>query len=225
MLFLAVFCGFLAEYQLEHKIEKDREKQFMLSFLQDLKADTGFVNELNPFRLETEDFSSMLASILSSKTYLKDGFSVYKIVRYTSRRRFFYSADGTLQQLKYSGGLRLVGNQQVADSIKSYDVFYRNILQLQELEQTQLQHYRELVSKLFDANIVKETIANDERLNDSIRSINPQLLQNDPVLLNELVYMIGFKRANSLQIYHDLEILRKKAENLIELIKVNYKFN
>jgi hypothetical protein len=27
MLFLAVFCGFLAEYQLEHKIEKNREKQ------------------------------------------------------------------------------------------------------------------------------------------------------------------------------------------------------
>ena len=27
MLFLAVFCGFLAEYQLEHIIEKDREKQ------------------------------------------------------------------------------------------------------------------------------------------------------------------------------------------------------
>jgi hypothetical protein len=25
MLFLAVFCGFLAEYQLEHKIERDRE--------------------------------------------------------------------------------------------------------------------------------------------------------------------------------------------------------
>ena len=29
MLFLAVFCGFLAEYQLEHKIEKDREKQYI----------------------------------------------------------------------------------------------------------------------------------------------------------------------------------------------------
>ena len=27
MLFLAVFCGFLAEYQLEHKIEKNRERQ------------------------------------------------------------------------------------------------------------------------------------------------------------------------------------------------------
>ena len=31
MLFLAVFCGILAEYQLEHTIEKDREKQYIRS--------------------------------------------------------------------------------------------------------------------------------------------------------------------------------------------------
>jgi hypothetical protein len=31
MLFLAVFCGFLAEYQLEHVIENNREKQFIRS--------------------------------------------------------------------------------------------------------------------------------------------------------------------------------------------------
>ena len=29
MLFLAVFCGFFAEYQLEHKIEKDRAKELL----------------------------------------------------------------------------------------------------------------------------------------------------------------------------------------------------
>lgn len=40
MLFLAVFCGFLAEYQLEHLIEKNREKQYMSSFIHDLKNDT-----------------------------------------------------------------------------------------------------------------------------------------------------------------------------------------
>src|SRR6185369_2188259 len=37
MLFLAVFCGFLAEYQLEHKIEKDREVQYIRSLYEDLK--------------------------------------------------------------------------------------------------------------------------------------------------------------------------------------------
>ena len=40
MLFLAVFCGFLAEYQLEHKIEKTREKQLCPSLVEDLKNDT-----------------------------------------------------------------------------------------------------------------------------------------------------------------------------------------
>jgi len=40
MLFLAVFCGFLAEYQLEHKIEQDREKQYMRSMVEDLRSDT-----------------------------------------------------------------------------------------------------------------------------------------------------------------------------------------
>ena len=40
MLFLAVFCGFLAEYRLEHMIEKDRENQYMLSsMIKDLEHD------------------------------------------------------------------------------------------------------------------------------------------------------------------------------------------
>ena len=45
MLFLAVFCGFLAEYQLEHKIEKDREKIYMQNMLDDLKADTAIYSD------------------------------------------------------------------------------------------------------------------------------------------------------------------------------------
>ena len=45
MLFLAVFCGFLAEYQLEHKIEKDREKVYMQNMLEDLEADTAIYSD------------------------------------------------------------------------------------------------------------------------------------------------------------------------------------
>ena len=40
MLFLAVFCGFLAEYQLEHKIEKDRANELAKSFYEELKKDS-----------------------------------------------------------------------------------------------------------------------------------------------------------------------------------------
>jgi predicted MPP superfamily phosphohydrolase len=40
MLFLAVFCGFLAENQRRHMVEHQREKQYMGSLLSDLAADT-----------------------------------------------------------------------------------------------------------------------------------------------------------------------------------------
>ena len=40
MLFLAVFCGFLAEYQLEHKIEGERAKKYMYDMVENLKYDT-----------------------------------------------------------------------------------------------------------------------------------------------------------------------------------------
>ena len=40
MLFLAVFCGFFAEYQLEHKIEKDRAKELARSLYEELQQDS-----------------------------------------------------------------------------------------------------------------------------------------------------------------------------------------
>ena len=46
MLFLAVFCGFLAEYQLEHKIEKDRERKFMRLLVQDLQSDSDSIAKI-----------------------------------------------------------------------------------------------------------------------------------------------------------------------------------
>lgn len=49
MLFLAVFCGFLAEYQLEHKIEKDRELQFIKSLVTDLHDDVKLLDEMIAF--------------------------------------------------------------------------------------------------------------------------------------------------------------------------------
>ena len=42
MLFLAVFCGFLAENQREHYIEKQREKKFARRLLSDLREDSAF---------------------------------------------------------------------------------------------------------------------------------------------------------------------------------------
>src|ERR1700754_3373212 len=44
MLFLAVFCGFLAENIREHVVENDRAKEFSLSLIQDLQNDTAAIS-------------------------------------------------------------------------------------------------------------------------------------------------------------------------------------
>ena len=45
MLFLAVFCGFLAEYQLEHTIEHQKEKQYIQLLIADLKTDQQLLKQ------------------------------------------------------------------------------------------------------------------------------------------------------------------------------------
>ena len=44
MLFLAVFCGFLAENQREHMVEHKREEKFAKRLLSDLGEDSVFLN-------------------------------------------------------------------------------------------------------------------------------------------------------------------------------------
>ena len=44
MLFLAVFCGFLAENFREHKVEDLRAKEFARSLILDLNNDTAAIN-------------------------------------------------------------------------------------------------------------------------------------------------------------------------------------
>src|SRR5262252_3802199 len=46
MLFLAVFCGFLAENFREHQVDKEKAKQYVKSFYEDLVNDTSRLNTL-----------------------------------------------------------------------------------------------------------------------------------------------------------------------------------
>ena len=46
MLFLAVTLGFFVENKREHYVEHQREKQYMVSMLEDLKKDTAQINSI-----------------------------------------------------------------------------------------------------------------------------------------------------------------------------------
>ncbi len=66
MLFLAVFCGFLAEYELEHKIEKNRERQFIKSLVNDIMADTANLARIIIARTGKENTLDSLSGFMNS---------------------------------------------------------------------------------------------------------------------------------------------------------------
>jgi len=121
MLFLAVFCGFLAENIREHTVEKKRAKEFARSLLADLKADTAALNTAITFgnkRIKAID--SLFAQIELPREKWNDTF-LYKYSGSAGRVRPFGRNSGTYEQMKASGSLRYF-KQELADLLNKYDV-------------------------------------------------------------------------------------------------------
>jgi hypothetical protein len=127
MLFLAVFCGFLAEYQLEHKIEKDREKEFMKSLLFDLQKDSAFLY----LNLQTGPsivlYGDSLRWILRQRPLQGKEQKIYYYLGLFSRGLPWRYYDRTIIQLRNSGSFRLVRNSKVSNAIMDYDVLMRDV--------------------------------------------------------------------------------------------------
>lgn len=121
MLFLAVFCGFIAENWREQLREHRREKEFIRSIVEDIKSDTLRSNRT---LLQLKGFNSGIDSVLialSSPEIIENSNNAYRLWTKNMGLEVFVSNDRTIQQLKNSGELRLIRNKAVSDSIMKYD--------------------------------------------------------------------------------------------------------
>ena len=121
MLFLAVFCGFIAENWRVQLEEHKREKEFIYSIVEDLKSDTF---QSNKILIQLKRISSGIDSVLialSSHEIVDNSNRAYRLWTKNLGLEVFVSNDRTIQQLKNSGELRLIRNKAVSDSIMKYD--------------------------------------------------------------------------------------------------------
>jgi hypothetical protein len=149
MLFLAVFCGFLAENRREQIVEHHREKEFIFSIVEDIRSDIFQSNKVLIGLKITNAGLDSLIDALSSPEIIKNSNKAYRL--WTNYGTFpdFFSNDRTIEQLKNSGGLRLIRNKSVSDSIMKYD---------QEVRDFELQHHvlslgmadQHIICQLFD---------------------------------------------------------------------------
>jgi hypothetical protein len=219
MLFLAVFCGFLAEYQLEHKIEKDREKIYMQNMLEDLEADTAIYTDYARRNAIIFDLIDTLTHLIKSpdrKKHISKLAYAARIV--TAKWKQIAPVKRTYEQMKSSGHLRLIGKRQVADSVSSY---YNSLFELETYNEVGMRwadNYAKAIAKIFDGeallNIIKEK--KELKLNEDV------LLTEDRVTINELITSAGYFYG-ALSLNQNLGNERSKAaQRLIELIKKQY---
>ncbi len=219
MLFLAVFCGFLAEYQLEHKIERDREKQFIKSLVNDIIADTIHLNTIIKNRTEKISKLDSLRILLKPLFHDKYTNDIYYNAIHAARRVDirFTPNNGTLQQLKNAGGLRLIQNRSVVDSITKYDVSVRNLESLGDLEETILQNFRMAAHKVFNSDVY-DSMLDDENVATRPTN-NPALLSFDSAILHELNFNIYTIKLITKGNRRDAKKLLTQSINLLSTLK------
>ena len=219
MLFLAVFCGFLAEYQLEHVIENQREKKYIMSFIEDLKADTMRINQVLQASIEQQKGFDSLMGGLKEPDFVNNPVKFEKYVFNIFTLLAFYQTDRTLQQLKNAGGLRLIRKQAASDSIMSYDNMVKEVGEQGEDLHDANRGAASLVLQIFDFNS-----SNSPWINRSLvrKPEKLKLLTTDPVKLGEFFNsVLGFK-ITSLIYCSMLEELKGYAERQIIFLKKEY---
>lgn len=224
MLFLAVFCGFLAEYQLEHKIEKDREKQFVVSLVYDLRDDIVSLDRQIQTQKSLIGMLDSLFSMTSDPALIKEnGDAIYYLGRLAPRLETFASNNKTFDQLKNSGGFRLIHSQETANMIMAY---YNRLPLLKQLEDNysiEFTEYKKIAVRIFDPVVFRK----NESVNSKIfrSNNNPSLRTYDPETLKEfgvnIVYMNGTRRG-MLPIE---EKLKARAEELVSYLEKEYQLD
>ena len=118
MLFLAVFCGFLAEYKLEHMIEKRKEKQIISALYTDLKKDTANLNDIIYRYLPEHSAWEDSAETFLTTLPIKENERKITLALVNSTNWNFYSPPQvSLEILKSSGTYNLIEEEKAKAEI------------------------------------------------------------------------------------------------------------
>jgi hypothetical protein len=220
MLFLAVFCGFLAENQREHYVEGLREKQFIHSITEDLNVDIYMLDSIISTR---KNMDKLMDSLLYTMNYTdpkKHGNEIYYYTRWIPRTYRFYTNDRTITQLRNAGNWRLIKNKNVSERISTYDNLVRTLTAyIEQREESLVLILYQSINKMFD-NREFESMLNG--LNFKRPQNNPQLLTYDKNVLNEFCNQVHFRKNSNFYFIQVAGKLLSEARLTLDIIKEEY---
>ncbi len=222
MLFLAVFCGFLAENLREGQLERQREKEYMKSLFEDVIKDTQNIRStINAQRTHVKGKDSLIQLINKGINSPQDHLAFYnlhwKYVGYVFTVAF---SKRTLTQLLNSGGLRLIKNKKVSDAIA---VYASKVNELEMVEQPDNSHQSNetlMESKKFIDTRYMRAIPADTMA--SLPFISPVVRNNSPDALKDFSFVLELDKENTIVRIGLLKRQLIDAENLLQLLRSEY---
>ena len=227
MLFLAVFCGFLAEYQLEQTIERHREKDYIISMVEDLEADTANLSvTINGFKLIESRLDSVIRGFDESINHYSKSWTNSFILSFKGGYPDFYYSDRTIQQLKNAGGMRLIKNETAANGIIQYDAVIKDLVYEETFISKGQQQYFEEVLKVWSVGkMYKDAGITSWNNNKNMTVTKNHWITADPVAFELLFNKLAEFYDGMIRHRKDFSELKTKAARLITLLKQEYHLN
>jgi hypothetical protein len=223
MLFLAVFCGFLAENIREHKVERNREKQYIQSLIEDLKADTTSLNSyIANQRTALGAYDSVIFLLDRQAKTSEEQKQLYYLVRKGLRFNDYPQLnDNTYEQMKSSGNLRLLHKQYIVDSIFHYYFKLKEIgLTTSQLLLRQ-QSLIEIEGELFSGSVFQNMI-NKNTFQLGEPEGNSQLITDDKKTINKCMVAIHYLFSVTLYSLNAIQNQINEANQLVLFLKKEY---
>ncbi len=226
MLFLAVFCGFLAEWKLEHVIEHSRETEFMESMVADIKTDSSRLASMKvQFGIVGTHIDSLIPLLEENELLDKNAKEIYQHQVYLNLYNKWIYADRTIDQLKNSGNFRLIRNKIVSNEISKYDGFIRNYIDEMQstLIQKQWQGINDAGNDIFKSSVFREYFKSGNFTPHSVVLPNaPYFLTDDNLVFQKFINKLD-QYAVSLDWFRDnIDRALQQNKTLDSLIRKEY---
>lgn len=220
MLFIAVTLGFFAENKREEMVENHKEHQYIQSLYEDLKKDTSTLKTLIRYSNNQINKIDTATSIITVNKWNDSTIKLlYRVNLKTLGNVRLSLNERTSSQLKNSGSMRLIENQEISNQISEYwelADFAKNVgYSTEELKLRAREKSYSIFNQKYYLDFTTGEVRNDVTL-----------MNTDALMLTEYTNRLNHIR-NSMKVVQLplFEKLTGKATELIKLLKKEYELN
>jgi hypothetical protein len=222
MLFLAVFLGFLAENKREHGVEKNKEKEYIQSLIEDLRKDSSLTwSSAESIYEQVKQIDNL--QTLFSPDLISGSADMQKCYELSYYIRVYYTVsfnERTISQLISSGNMRLIKTKGVADSVMEYYSLIKSVNEQKQLYYNYINKCLESMYNIYDIEFLRTNLENDSLKPAQV--VASRFLTSDPVEFKKLGATMEIGKVIAFLFSNDLIALNDKAIQLLRFLKEQY---